>query len=178
MIRRPPKSTRTDTLFPYTTLFRSSHGGSTALVQAEERQRKGPVSGRLSGKVALVTGAGGGQGRAATLLFARAGAVVLASDIQAPSLDETLALAQKENLRVHTNVVDAASEDAVNGWVEAAIGTAGGIDILYNNGAGVRMAPFSDMTLDQWHDTLRQELDVVFLPTKAVWTHMIRRGGG
>src|SRR3546814_7475649 len=68
MIRRPPKSTRTDTLFPYTTLFRSSHEGSTALVQAEERQRKGPVSGRLSGKVALVTGAGGGQGRAATLL--------------------------------------------------------------------------------------------------------------
>src|SRR3546814_15153023 len=40
------------------------------------------------------------------------------------------------------------------------------------------MAPFSDMTLDQWHETLRQELDVVFLPTKAVWPHMIRRGGG
>src|SRR3546814_11301108 len=111
MIRRPPKSTRTDTLFPYTTLFRSSHGGSTALVQAEERQSKGPVSGRLSGKVALVTGAGGGQGRAATLLFARAGAVVFASDIHAPSLDETLELAQKVNLRVHTNVVAAASED-------------------------------------------------------------------
>src|SRR3546814_11987733 len=34
------------------------------------------------------------------------------------------------------------------------------------------------MTLDQWHETLRQELDVVFLPTKAVWPHMIRRGGG
>src|SRR3546814_17213854 len=40
------------------------------------------------------------------------------------------------------------------------------------------MAPFSDMTLDQWHETLRQELDVVFLPTKSVWPHMIRRVGG
>jgi NAD(P)-dependent dehydrogenase (short-subunit alcohol dehydrogenase family) len=132
----------------------------------------------LAGKVALVTGAGSGLGQAASLLFARAGATVLASDINPHGVENTALLAGRDGLVVHPTTVDAADPEGVARWVDEAAAAHGGIDVLYNNGAGVHMAPFADMTLHQWKETLRLELDVVFLPTKAVWHHMIKRGGG
>jgi len=66
-------------------------------MQLESRFSRGPVSGRLTGKVALVTGAGSGQGQAVALLFARAGAIVFASDINAKGIAETGALFNMPN---------------------------------------------------------------------------------
>ena len=62
--------------------------------------------------------------------------------------------------------------------MDDAVARHGGIDVLYNNGAGVHMVPFAEMTLQQWQETLHWELDVVFIPTKAAWPHLIARGGG
>jgi NAD(P)-dependent dehydrogenase (short-subunit alcohol dehydrogenase family) len=144
----------------------------------EERKSKGGAAGRLQGKVALVTGAGGAQGREVSLLFAEAGATVFASDVNAATLAQTHALAEQRGLSIDTRVVDASSAAQVGPWVQDAVDRHGRIDVLYNNGANVHMAPFEDMTYEQWRETLRLELDVVFVPTKAVWPVMKAQQGG
>jgi len=148
------------------------------MIDLQSRFSKGIVGGRLAGKVVLVTGAASGQGQAVALLFAEAGATVIASDINAQGLEGTATLAKQRGVSVELSMVDAADPDGTSRWVDAAAAAHGGIDVLYNNGAGVHMVPFADMTLQQWHETLRWELDVVFIPTKAAWPHLTRRGGG
>lgn len=144
----------------------------------EERMSKGPCTGRLQDKVALITGAGGAQGRIVSMLFAEAGATVFASDVNATTLEETRAMAAQHGQSINVATVDASSAEQVAGWVADAVGKHGRIDVLYNNGAGVHMAPFAEMTVEQWRETLRLELDVVFMPTKAVWPIMTKQQGG
>lgn len=141
-------------------------------------QAQGDVRGRLKGKVAIVTGAAGGQGREAVRLFAQAGAIVLGCDINGDGLEQTLRVVNDEGLTADLAVIDAADPDTVPAWVDAAASRLGGIDILYNNGSSTHFASFEDMTIEKWRETLRLELDVVYVPTKAVWRHMIARGGG
>jgi NAD(P)-dependent dehydrogenase (short-subunit alcohol dehydrogenase family) len=62
-------------------------------------------------------------------------------------------------------------------WVNAAAERHGGIDVIYNNAGFVRMAYVPDMTPDEWHETLRGEMDIVFFPTQAAWPHLVARGG-
>src|SRR3546814_9241841 len=85
MIRRPPRSTRTDTLCPYTTLFRSasekrtlSDSGLNCALKLFRRHRR---RNRMAGKVALVTGAASGLGAAQARLFAKEGAKVGVADL-------------------------------------------------------------------------------------------------
>jgi NAD(P)-dependent dehydrogenase (short-subunit alcohol dehydrogenase family) len=148
------------------------------MTEGISRISRGPVQERLAGKVVLVTGAGGGQGQTVALLFARAGATVIASDINPMGIETTANLAAAENLSIELSVVDAADLPGVKRWVDTAADRHGGIDVVYNNGAQTRFAPFAEMTLQQWHETLRFELDVVFLPSQAAWPHLIARGGG
>lgn len=142
------------------------------------RVSRGPCKDRLKGKVALITGAGGGQGQVVSLLFAEAGATVFASDVNGETLEATRTLARQKGLSITTTVVDASSSNQVASWVDEAMAKAGRIDALYNNGAHVHMAPFAEMTIEQWHETIRLELDVIFVPTKAVWPVMVSQQGG
>ena len=144
----------------------------------KNRISRGACAGRLQGKVALVTGAGGGQGQVVSLLFAQAGARVCASDVNPATLERTRALAAEQGLEIDIATVDASSQQQVQDWVVGAMGRHGRIDVLYNNGAGVHMAPFEEMRYEQWKETIRLELDVVYLPTKAVWPIMKAQGGG
>ncbi|OAF09378.1 hypothetical protein AXW67_26790 [Bradyrhizobium neotropicale] len=144
----------------------------------ESRGSRGPCAGRLKDKVALITGAGAGMGQIVSLLFAEAGAKVFGSDVNPAGLDETARLASERGLSIDVATVDASSEEQTKGWVAEAVRKCARVDVLYNNGASVRMAPFSEMTARQWQDTLRLELDVVFFPTKAVWPHMVAQQGG
>jgi NAD(P)-dependent dehydrogenase (short-subunit alcohol dehydrogenase family) len=139
---------------------------------------RGSVTDRLAGKVALVTGAGQGQGQETALLFARAGASVVACDVNPFSVKNTRERAATENLAVEIKALDVTEEQAVEDWVSSAAQRHGGIDILYNNASFTHFAPISEMTLEQWRETLRLELDVVFIPTRAVWRHLVARGGG
>lgn len=143
-----------------------------------KRISNGPVTDRLKGKVCLVTGAGGGQGQVVATLFAQAGARVYASDINAETLASTQQLADDLGLEIVTTVVDASSQEQTLAWADQIAANEGRIDVLYNNGAHVHMAPFAEMTVDQWHETIRLELDVIFMPTKAVWPIMTRQQGG
>ncbi|TWB87740.1 NAD(P)-dependent dehydrogenase (short-subunit alcohol dehydrogenase family) [Bradyrhizobium macuxiense] len=149
-----------------------------SVATVEEIGSRGPCAGRLKDKVALITGAGAGMGRTVSLLFAEAGAKVLGSDVNAVGLDETARLASQRGLSIEIATVDASSEQQAISWIAEAVRKHGRVDVLYNNAASVRMAPFSEMTAQQWQETLRCELDVVFFPTKAVWPHMVAQQGG
>jgi NAD(P)-dependent dehydrogenase (short-subunit alcohol dehydrogenase family) len=132
--------------------------------------------GRLGGKVALITGTAGGQGRAAALLFAAEGATVVGTDLNADGAAETVKLVEAAGGRMtSTHPLNLLDEAAVNSWVTEAAQRHGGIDILYNNAATTRFAPLEAVTYEQWSFVLRNELDLVFLVTKQAWPHLKRR---
>ena len=54
----------------------------------------------------------------------------------------------------------------------------GGIDVLFNNASSPRVGPFSELTPEDWHHTIRNELDLVYFAAKAAWPHLVARGGG
>src|SRR5207245_974847 len=100
----------------------------------------------LNDKVAIITGAGSGVGRAAALLFAREGARVVAADIREDRGEETLELMGEASARAISRRCDVARESEVAALIETAVATFGRLDILYNN-AGVSSSgtkPFED----------------------------------
>jgi meso-butanediol dehydrogenase / (S,S)-butanediol dehydrogenase / diacetyl reductase len=133
---------------------------------------------RLEGKTALITGTGGGQGRAAALLFAREGATVVGCDLKAEA-EETVRLVRSEGgSMTSTSPVDLGDPAQTKGWIQDAAEEHGGFDILYNNASIARFAPVADMSDDAWNDTLRNELDLVFYACRAAWPYLTERGGG
>lgn len=136
-------------------------------------------SGRLAGKVALITGTGGGMGRAAAILFAREGARVVGCDLNAAASEETVDLARSAGGEMTAMApVDLGDPAAAAAWVDKAAAAYGGIDVLYNNASAIRMAPIDQLTVEDWRFTLRNELDSVFYVTRAAWPQLISRGGG
>ena len=90
--------------------------------------------GRLKGKVALITGTGGGQGRVAALRFAREGALVVGCDTNAAEHQITADLLSEEGFTLYGSApVDLGDHEQAKAWVEAAVAEFGKIDILYNN---------------------------------------------
>ena len=137
------------------------------------------MPGRLAGKIALITGTAGGQGRAAALLFTREGAKVVGCDTNAAGAEETLAMVRKAGGEMSSMApVDLSREEEARKWVADAAAVYGGIDILYNNAATGRAGPFATLSTAAWHETIRNELDLVFYATQAAWPHLIARGGG
>lgn len=138
-----------------------------------------PGGGLLDGKVALISGAGGGQGRAAALIFAREGAKIVGCDVNVQGSEETLRLvAEAGGDMISVHPCDASDPDAAAGWVESAAARFGGVDILYNNAGAVRSrGAFGETTLEGWNETLRFELTIVYVCTKAAWPLLTRRGG-
>lgn len=137
------------------------------------------MTGRLQGKVALITGIGGGIGRAAALLFAAEGATVVGCDLQAEGSEETVALAADSGHRIDAATgLDLGDAEATRSWVDAAATTHGGIDVLFNNASAIRFGPVDELSLEDWSFTVRNELDLVFYAIRAVWPHLRSRGGG
>ena len=139
---------------------------------------RGNVEGRLAGKIVCITGMGGGQGLITARLFARAGATVVGCDWQEAGVENARKVAADEGLSIEASIIDAADSGQARVWIDAAAERHGGIDVLYNNAGALKAAPIASMTDEEWRDTLRNELDIAFYPARAVWPHMVRRGGG
>jgi meso-butanediol dehydrogenase / (S,S)-butanediol dehydrogenase / diacetyl reductase len=136
------------------------------------------MAGRLEGKVALITGTSGGQGRAAAILFAKEGATVVGCGMNEEGNAETAKTIADAGFKMDTAKVDITDSEQCKAWIDKAAQTYGGVDIVYNNAARERFAPFAQMSAEDWHFTIRNELDAVFLPSRHAWSHLIARGGG
>ncbi len=131
----------------------------------------------LGGKVALVTGAGGGIGRAAALVFARSGASVLVSDVNAEGGAETVALVEAAGGKAAFVRCDVARSDEVRAMVAAAVDRFGGLDCAFNN-AGINR--FGDDEYDDaiWERNIGINLSGVMRCMREEAEVMLQRGGG
>lgn len=128
----------------------------------------------LEGKVALVTGAARGIGKAIAVRLQRDGAVVVLNDILTAELDQTL----REGIGHAAIVADVADRTQVQAMVDQVVGKYGRLDILVNNAGVEPKAPFLEMTDEQWDRTLAVNLTGVFLGTQIAARHMVERGQG
>ena len=132
--------------------------------------------GRLDGKVCVITGAGGGMGRDATLLFSEEGAQVCAADVNLAAAQETAAQARD----AFAHQVDVADEASVKAMMDATVERYGGIDVLYNN-AGISPdddASILDTSVEAWDRVQAVNTRGVFLCCKHGIPHLLERGGG
>ena len=133
--------------------------------------------GRLDGKVCVITGAGGGMGREAAILFTAEGAKVCAADVAIAEAEETVTLCEGEAFAFP---VDVADEGQVTAMMAATAERFGGIDVLYNN-AGISPdddASILDTSVEAWQRVQDVNTKGVFLCCKHGIPYLQRRGGG
>ena len=133
---------------------------------------------KLQGKVAIVTGAASGIGRASAIAFAREGARVVAVDIEKPKGEETAAMIAALGGETFFAHADVANEEDAKRFVQEALALWGKIDILFNNAGVVLVKPLEEMTGDEWDRVMSINVKSAFLAIKHVIPHMRRGGGG
>ncbi len=133
----------------------------------------------LDGKVALVTGAAGGIGRAGALSFAAAGAAVMVADINVAGAAETVALVEAAGGTAAFFEVDLTEESQVEGLLVSTLAQFGGLDCAFNNaGYGQGRVPLHETTIERWRNVLDANLTATFLCIKHEVLHMLGNGGG
>jgi NAD(P)-dependent dehydrogenase (short-subunit alcohol dehydrogenase family) len=134
--------------------------------------------GRVDGKVAVVTGAGNGLGRAIAERLAGEGAQVVLGDVDAAGLEQTVATITRAGGRAAAVVGDVTEEEPAARLIAAAVEGGGRLDILVNNVGGSRNARIWEMAAEDWDFVLRLNLRSTFLCTRAAAPHMMRRRYG
>jgi NAD(P)-dependent dehydrogenase (short-subunit alcohol dehydrogenase family) len=133
----------------------------------------------LTGRVAVVTGAGSGIGRSIALTFARQGAEVLVADISTKGAEETVGLIEAEGLKAWAVTSNVADENSVKAMIDELVAQRGKIDILVNN-AGImdNMAFLEDVSTDLWNRIMAINVSGPFFLLRAVLPHMRAAGKG
>ena len=143
--------------------------------------------GLLEGKVAIVTGAGGGLGRAHALLLAEHGACVVVNDLggardgtgssnsMADSVVEEIRNAGGRAAATYGSVTE---DDAAKAMVQCAVDNFGRLDILINNAGILRDRSFKNMTDAEWDAVIEVHLRGAYLVTKHSWQQMLTQGDG
>src|SRR5215472_14006972 len=133
---------------------------------------------RLNGKVALVTGAGGGLGTAICKRFAVEGASLICADRDGARADATASAIAKAGGSARAFRADVANPDECEAQVAETVRQFGHIDIVVNN-AGIALHKLAlDTSLEDWDRVLRINLTGSFLTAKAAAGHMVKQGGG
>lgn len=136
-------------------------------------------SGNFAGKVAFVTGAANGIGRATAVAFARAGASVVVADVAEQGNEDTAAMIEGFGGRVLALRCDVTSAEDVKTTVARAAGTFGRLDFAFNN-AGIEqpLKPAAEITESEWDRLFAVNLRGVFLCMKEEIPLMLKQGGG
>jgi NAD(P)-dependent dehydrogenase (short-subunit alcohol dehydrogenase family) len=153
-------------------LFEFRKAASAEINDREQRM------GRLEGKSVIITGAGSGIGRAASLLFAREGARLIAVD-RAEGVKETVEQVRKAGGTAEAVMADAGSEKDVMAFIAKAVSAYGRLDAIWAN-AGISggLVPLAEQTVEQWQEILRINLIGPFLAIKHSIPHMIQQKYG
>ena len=132
----------------------------------------------LGGRVAIVTGAGGGLGRTHALALARYGAKVVVNDMAQAGVDNVVAEIVAAGGDALPAVCSVTDRDAVAAMVQGAVDHWGSIDILVNNAGILRDRTFAKMDLDDFETVIAVHLMGSVNVTKAAWPHMQTQGYG
>lgn len=138
----------------------------------------GPAVGRVAGKVCIVTGAGSGIGKATAIRLAEEGGLVLCTDLDGKTAEETAADIAEAGGTSHSRAVDVSSSKAVDEMVADAVARWGRVDVLINN-AGVNLPGLLHEVTDEIIDrTLNVNVKGQLYGCRAVIPHMLAQGGG
>lgn len=141
----------------------------------------------LKGRTALITGAGGGLGRAHALLFAKYGANVVVNDLGGKSdgsgashsmADTVVEEIKKAGGKAVANYGSVSTKEGAEGMIKTAIDTFGSIDIVVNNAGILRDKSFKNMTDEDWDLINAVHVKGSYFVTKAAWPHMLERKWG
>ncbi len=133
---------------------------------------------RLADKIAIVTGAGRGMGRAIALRMAEEGAHIVAADIDAETAHDTAASVEALGRRSLPLEADLGAMTSIDALVARAIETFGRIDILVNNAGVTKGIDLLDITPDDWDWMHRVNAKGVFFCMQTVARHMVEQGSG
>jgi (+)-trans-carveol dehydrogenase len=145
---------------------------------------------RLEGKIAFVTGAARGQGRAEALRFAEEGADIIALDIcrdvegvpypgsRPEDLEETVRLVEAHDRRIVARQADVRDFEAVSAAVDAGVDELGGLDIVMANAGIVSFGQADELDEQQWDAMIAVNLSGVWKTVKAAIPHLKQRGAG
>lgn len=137
------------------------------------------VNGTYMGKVAFVTGAGSGIGRATALAFAREGASVVVADVSEQANQQTARMIEELGGRALAVRCDVTRTDDVRGALEKTIETFGQLDVAFNNaGIEYKIQPAAEVTEAEWDRIMDIDLRGVFLCMKYEIPLMLKQGGG
>jgi NAD(P)-dependent dehydrogenase (short-subunit alcohol dehydrogenase family) len=132
---------------------------------------------RLAGKIAFITGAGNGIGRATAILFAREGAKVAIAEIDARAGEETAHLAGHEAIAIRADVTD---PDSLQSAIRATVDKFGRLDVLHNNAGGSTAQDDTAVNapLDEFWRAIKLDLYGTFLGCRFGIPELVKAGGG
>src|SRR5712672_1875914 len=131
------------------------------------------MSGRLSGKVCVITGTGGSLGRSAALAFAHEDASVVGCDVNVSAAEATAEMVRAQSgTLISLQPCHLTKPSECQALVDFAVREYGQIDVLFNNAAMAYFNWLEDITDEEWNLDLREEVDLVFFLTRAAWPHL------
>jgi len=133
---------------------------------------------RLKNKIAIITGAGSGIGRAIALAFSKEGARVVIADWSEEGGKETTQQIKKQGREAVFVKTDVSNSGDINEMVKTCLDNFGQIDILVNNAGIVKFGSLHEMSEEDWEQVLDVDLKSVFLGSKRVIPEMIKQGKG
>ncbi len=133
---------------------------------------------RVSGKTAIITGAGSGIGRSTALLFGREGAAVIVNDVSETAGQETVEAIRQEGGEACFLQADVTSAASVQTMVTEALGKYGRIDVLFNNAGISGVGAAHEVDEELWDRVMTVNVKGVFIPCKTVIPHMMERRSG
>ena len=132
----------------------------------------------LDGKVALITGAASGQGRAASVLFAEHGASIAVVDINDEGAAETVSMVESVGTKAVAIHADVSVREDCDRMVAECASAFGRLDVLYNNAAVQMSGRLVECTEDDWDRTIATNLTAVFWTCRAALPVMLEGDGG
>jgi NAD(P)-dependent dehydrogenase (short-subunit alcohol dehydrogenase family) len=136
------------------------------------------MSGRLTGKVCVITGTGGSMGRATALAFTQEGASVVGCDVSVAAAEATVEMVQAVGGQMVSMQPCRLSHPAdCAALVNRAVQTFGRIDVLFNLAAVSYFNWLEDITDEEWNEARHNEVDLVFYLTRAAWPQLKASGG-